>query len=202
MFIVGITGGIGSGKTAATDRFAELGIEIIDADVAARTVVEPGTPALEAITNHFGQQILLATGELDRPTLRKTIFSNDQEKKWLESLLHPLIGQEILHGLQASRSPYTIFSSPLLFESGQESICNQVLLIDVPVALQLERTMQRDHNDEAQVKRIIDSQMQREQRLAKADDIIYNDRDLSYLYRKVDTLHHQYLQLAKEIKHD
>jgi dephospho-CoA kinase len=202
MFVVGITGGIGSGKTAATDRFAKLGIEIIDADVAARKVVEPGTPALRAIKGHFGQQILLATGELDRPALRQIIFSNNEEKKWLESLLHPLIGEEIMNGLQASRSPYAIFSSPLLFESGQEVICNRVLLVDVPMALQLERTMQRDDNDEAQVKRIIDSQMQREQRLTKADDIICNDRNLSYLYKKVDTLHHQYLQLAKEIKHD
>ena len=202
MFVVGITGGIGSGKTAATDRFAKLGIEIIDADVAARKVVEPGTPALKAIKGHFGPQILLATGELDRPALRQIIFSNNEEKKWLESLLHPLIGEEIMNGLQASRSPYAIFSSPLLFESGQEAICNRVLLVDVPMALQLERTMQRDDNDEAQVKRIIDSQMQREQRLAKADDIICNDRDLSYLYNEVDTLHHQYLQLAKEIKHE
>ncbi len=197
MFVVGVTGGIGSGKTAVTDHFAQQGIEIIDADLAARKVVESGSAALEAIKNHFGAQILLANGELDRPALRQTIFSNADEKRWLEALLHPLIADEIMNGLQAARSPYAIFSSPLLFESEQALICNRVLLVDVPVALQVQRTMHRDDNDEAQVQRIIDSQMSRQQRLDKADDVICNDRDLDSLYRQADTLHQQYLALAR-----
>lgn len=198
MFVVGVTGGIGSGKTAVTDHFSKQGIEIIDADLAARKVVEPGTTALKTILEHFGKQILLANGELDRAALRTIIFNNSDEKIWLESLLHPLIGEEIMNGLQSARSPYAIFSSPLLFESGQEVICNRVLLVDVPVAVQLARTMQRDDNDEAQVKRIIASQMQREQRLSKADDVITNDQDLSHLYTQLDHMHKQYLQQAQQ----
>lgn len=196
MFVVGVTGGIGSGKTAVTDYFSTKGIEIIDADMASRKVVEPGSEALDKIKKHFGQQILLSNDELDRAALRKIIFSDSAEKIWLESLLHPLIASEIMQGLQSARSPYVIFSSPLLFESGQETICNRVLLIDVPVALQLERTIKRDNNEEAQVKRIIASQMPREQRLIKADDIICNDKDLASLYKQVDTLHNHYLKLS------
>ena len=198
MFVVGVTGGIGSGKTAVTDYFSTKGIEIIDADMASRKVVEPGSKALDKIEKHFGEQILLSSGELDRAGLRKIIFSDSNEKIWLESLLHPLIATEIMQGLQSARSPYVIFSSPLLLESGQETICNRVLLIDVPVALQLERTIKRDNNDEAQVKRIIASQMPREQRLVKADDIICNDKDLASLYKQVDTLHNHYLKLSND----
>jgi dephospho-CoA kinase len=198
MFVVGVTGGIGSGKTAVTDCFAQKGIEVIDADIASRKVVEPGTPALVAIVEHFGKQVLLANGELDRAALRKIIFSNNEDKKWLEALLHPLIAKEIMHGLQSAKSDYAIFSSPLLLESGQQAICNRVLLVDVPEDLQLQRTMQRDNNDEAQVKRIMASQMQRQERLAKADDVITNDQDLDYLAAQVDKLHKQYLTMVTQ----
>ena len=198
MFVVGVTGGIGSGKTAVTDYFSQKGIEVIDADLASRQVVAPGSEALAAIKSHFGESIILANGELDRPALRKIIFSNNEEKTWLESLLHPLIAREIMHGLQSANSVYAIFSSPLLFESGQEAICNRVLLIDVPEELQVQRTMQRDNNDESQVKRIIASQMPRQERLAKADDIILNDQDMDYLFTQVDKLHKQYLNMAEK----
>lgn len=198
MFVVGVTGGIGSGKTAVTDYFSQKGIEVIDADLASRQVVAPGSEALAAIKSHFGEAIILANGELDRPALRKIIFSNNEEKIWLESLLHPLIAREIMHGLQSANSVYAIFSSPLLFESGQEAICNRVLLIDVPEEIQVQRTIQRDNNDESQVKRIIASQMPRQERLAKADDIILNDQDMDYLFTQVDKLHKQYLNMAEK----
>ena len=162
MFVVGLTGGIGSGKTAATDRFAALGITIVDADVASRIVVEPGSTALQKIAEHFGPQILLSDGSLNRAALRKIIFADSSEKIWLEQLLHPLIAAEIEHQLQRATSPYIIFVSPLLTESKQKELCNRILVIDAPEEVQLRRTMQRDSNDAAQVQRIIASQASRE----------------------------------------
>ena len=196
MFVVGLTGGIGSGKTAASDRFAQLGIEIIDADLASRTVVEPGTAVLQQIAEHFGADILLADGTLDRATLRQKIFADADDKQWLESLLHPLIADEIFRGLAAAVSPYAIFVSPLLIESGQDAICDRILVIDVPEDIQVQRTAARDSNDEAQVRRIIASQAPRQQRLAKADDVIENSAGLDHLLQQVNKLHQTYLHYA------
>ncbi|MEH6558978.1 MAG: dephospho-CoA kinase [Oceanicoccus sp.] len=199
MLVVGLTGGIGSGKTAASDHFSHLGIKIVDADIASRVVVEPGKPALEKIAEHFGGAILLADQSLDRAALREKIFTNPDDKKWLETLLHPLIAEEIAHGLATAESPYVIFVSPLLIESDQKSLCNRLLVIDVPEQLQLERTTKRDNNDEAQVKRIIASQASRQQRLDLADDVIENTAGLDELLAAVENMHRQYLQLASEI---
>jgi dephospho-CoA kinase len=201
MFVVGLTGGIGSGKTAASDRFAELGIKIIDADLAARTVVEPGSDALAEIAAHFGTAFLLLDGSLDRAALRRKIFTDADEKRWLENLLHPLIAQEISRGLQAANSPYAILVSPLLIEAGQDRFCNRILVIDVPEQLQLERTRQRDNNDEAQVRRIMASQASRQQRLDKADDVIENTAAPEQLLQQIDKLHHRYLEYAKKTNH-
>lgn len=198
MFVVGITGGIGSGKTAATDRFAALGIAIVDADIASRIVVEPGSPALQKIAEHFGAQILLSDGSLDRAALRKTIFAEPAEKVWLEQLLHPLIGAEIQRQLRNAQSPYVIFVSPLMTESSQHELCDRILVIDAPEEMQLQRTIQRDNNDAAQVQRIIASQTSRQNRLRYADDIIENTGSLESLTQHVKTLHERYLQLAKE----
>ena len=198
MLVVGLTGGIGSGKTAASDHFGHLGIEIVDADIASRVVVEPGKPALEKIAEHFGESILLADRSLDRAALRKTIFANPDEKKWLETLLHPLIAEEITRGLASAKSPYVIFVSPLLIESDQKSFCNRLLVIDVPEQVQLQRTTQRDNNDEAQVKRIIASQASRQQRLDLADDVIENTAGLEQLFSAVEKMHQHYLQLATD----
>ena len=198
MFVVGITGGIGSGKTTATDHFAQLGIDIIDADVASRVVVEPGTPALRAIAEHFGASILLADGQLDRAALRQRIFANHEEKLWLESLLHPLIAQEISRSLAQAQSPYAIFVSPLLVESDQNRLCDRILVIDVPEQLQVSRTVARDNNDPEQVKRIVSSQASRQQRLEKADDVIENTGERSDLYRQIEQLHRKYVQLAQQ----
>ncbi len=195
-YIVGLTGGIGSGKTAVSDRFAALGITVVDADVIARAVVEPGTPALAAIRERFGEAILLPDGRLDRPALRQRVFSHPDDKRWLEQLLHPLIGEATMQALAGATSPYVLLVSPLLLESGMQAVCNRVLVVDVPETTQLERTMQRDNNTREQVAAIMASQADRASRRARADDIIDNDGSLDALHAKVDALHRHYLQLA------
>lgn len=198
MFVVGVTGGIGSGKTAVTEAFIHLGIDIVDADLASRVVVEPGTPALASIAEHFGTNILLPDGSLDRAALRRIIFANSSEKRWLEQLLHPLIAMEIGRQLAAADSPYVIFVSPLLVESQQSAFCDRIAVVDVPEAMQLQRTMTRDANDADQVRRIMASQASREQRLQRADDVIDNSGSLEQLHERVAALHRHYLQLASE----
>jgi len=198
MLVIGVTGGIGSGKTAATDRFQEHGITVVDADLASRVIVEPGRPALKAIADHFGPHLIAADGSLDRRALREIVFADPAQRKWLEQLTHPLIGQEIVSQIQASSSPYTILASPLLLESSQHQMASRVLVIDVPVELQIARTVTRDETTETGVKAIIAAQMSREERLSKADDVICNDQDLNHLHNEVDTLHQTYLQLARD----
>ena len=199
MFVVGITGGIGSGKTAVTNLFAQLGVTIVDADIASRVIVEPGRPALTAIANHFGSEMLLADGTLNRAAMRARIFSNADDKRWLERLTHPLIGEEIQRQLAAAQSDYAILVSPLLIEGDQHKLCNRILVVDVPETVQLQRTMQRDNNEADQVKRIIASQATRQQRLQKADDVIENIGTLEDLSAQVERLHAQYLTLAKSV---
>lgn len=198
MFVVGVTGGIGSGKTTATDYFAQLGIDIVDADIASRVVVEPGRPALAKIARHFGADILQADGTLNRAALRQRIFADGREKQWLEKLLHPLIGEEIKHSLENAGSPYAILVSPLLIEGEQYKNCDRVLVIDVPETLQISRTVERDNNAPDQVQRIIEAQASRQQRLAKADDIIENTGSVKDLQLQIDLLHQRYLHLASQ----
>lgn len=197
MLVIGVTGGIGSGKTAATDRFQALGITVVDADLASRVVVEPGRPALSAIEEHFGKGVITQDGTLDRRALRDIVFSQPEERKWLERLTHPLIAQEILQQIQASTSPYTVLASPLLLESGQSKMAQRVLVIDVPEAVQIARTASRDNTDPTSVKAIIAAQMPRRERVAKADDVIINDGSLEDLHRAVDKLHQIYLERAQ-----
>ena len=194
-WILGLTGGIGSGKSAAAAHFVQLGIDLVNADQAARWVVEPGRPALAQIAEHFGADILQADGSLDRAALRARIFQDAGERRWLERLLHPLIRQEIIEVLARAASPYAILESPLLIESGQSQLCQRVLVIDVPEAVQISRTVSRDGNDEAQVRAIMAAQASRSERLAKADDVIVNDRDLAWLQQEVERLHRFYLTL-------
>ncbi|GAB5453340.1 MAG: dephospho-CoA kinase [Halioglobus sp.] len=195
--VVGITGGIGSGKSAVTSRFEALGITVVDADLASRVIVEPGKPALEAIAQHFGADILLPDGCLDRAALRSRVFADEQERLWLEQLTHPLIGQEILDQLAASTSAYTILSSPLLLETSQKALSDCVVVVDVPEAVQLERTMARDSNDEAQVRRIMAAQMPRQERLQRADIVIDNSGSMAKLDTVVAELHVEFLQRAE-----
>ena len=194
--IIGITGGIGSGKSAVTQRFEQHGITVVDADLAARVIVEPGKPALQAIAEHFGDDILLENGALDRAALRSRVFLDEDERSWLEQLTHPLIGQEILDQLEASRSPYTILSSPLLLETSQKGLANCVVVVDVPEEVQLKRAMQRDDNDEAQIRRIMAVQMARADKVERADIVIDNSGSLADLNSRVEELHGEFLRLV------
>lgn len=196
MLVVGVTGGIGSGKTAVTNEFGRLGITIVDADIAARAVVEKGSEGLQKIADHFGEKILLEDGTLDRAQLRQIIFSNSAEKTWLENLTHPLIRECIQTALTESTSPYTILVSPLLVESNQKTFVDRILVVDVPVDLQITRTSQRDNNTPEQVQAIINAQADRQTRLSHADDVIVNDQSLDHLHKSVAQLHQQYLKLS------
>jgi dephospho-CoA kinase len=191
--VVGITGGIGSGKTAVTDHFARLGITIVDADLAARVIMEPGRAALTAVAEHFGESILLPDGNLDRAALRSVVFADPQQRHWLERLTHPLIAEEIVAQLQAASSVYVMFASPLLLETAQRDLCDYILLVDVSESVQLSRTMARDDNDEAQVRRIMAAQMDRQERRRRADEILDNSGTLQELQDKVEVLHQQLL---------
>lgn len=194
-WILGLTGGIGSGKSAAAERFAELGVHVVDADQVARSVVEPGSAALAQIVDRFGVPILASSGELNRAALRERIFTSVEDRRWLERLLHPLIRQEIWASLSRAESPYAVLVSPLLVESRQHEQVDRVLVIDVPEDLQLQRVLARDQVSEDQVRAILAAQARREDRLRHANDVLVNDRDLSWLRQEVDRLHDRYLQL-------
>ena len=187
--IIGLTGGIGSGKTAVSETFEKLGITVVDADLASRVVVEKGKPCLEEIAKHFGDDILNENDELNRAKLREIIFNSDSEKLWLESLLHPAIAEQIKDELNASKSPYTILVSPLLLETNQRDFCDKVLVVDVPIELQMERTTKRDGVSKDQVKSIIKSQINRDERLQLADEIIINEGSIEDLEMIVRELH-------------
>ncbi len=191
--LVGLTGGIGSGKSAAADYFQTLGIDVVDADLASRAVVEPGQPALEKIAEHFGSNILDPHGQLDRAALRKKVFSDVAERKWLQQLLHPLINNYLVEQVIAAQSDYCLLVNPLLIESGQQQWCDIVVVVDVPVATQLSRTMARDDNTREQVQAIIDAQTSRDKRLNAADYVVTNDQDLGFLHDQIDTLHNDLL---------
>ncbi len=197
MLIIGLTGGIGSGKSAAAACFADQGIHIVDADLVARQVVEPGTPGLAEIREHFGDAVIRPDGTLDRAALRQRVFAAPEERKWLEALLHPIIRRETVRQLEQGDSPYAVLVSPLLVETDQAELVDRILVIDVPEALQIERTCRRDSNSEEQVKAIMAAQANRQTRLDRADDIIVNDRDLASLQQEVLRLHKHYLTLAQ-----
>ncbi|MEK8078911.1 dephospho-CoA kinase [Pseudomonas sp. XK-1] len=194
-WILGLTGGIGSGKSAVAQHFVDLGVHLVDADHAARWVVEPGRPALAKIVEHFGGDVLQADGQLDRSALRARIFADSDERRWLEALLHPLIGQEIIAYLARAESPYAILVSPLLIESGQHRLTQRVLLVDAPEQLQIQRTIARDQSSAEQVQAILKAQASRSERLQHAHDVLVNDRDLHWLQAEVERLHNFYLTL-------
>ncbi|MCQ4288641.1 dephospho-CoA kinase [Pseudomonas stutzeri] len=194
-WVLGLTGGIGSGKSAVVEEFGRLGAHWVDADHAARWVVEPGKPALRLIAERFGEAVLASDGSLDRAVLRERIFQDLAQRKWLEELLHPLIRQEVADHLARATSPYAIMVSPLLVESGQYRQVDRVLVVDVPEAVQVERAVRRDQSSEAQIQAIIKAQVSREERLRHADDVLVNDRDLAWLKAEVERLHNFYLTL-------
>lgn len=203
--IIGVTGGIASGKSTVARAFAALGVPWVDADDVAREVVEPGEPALAEIAERYareeGPRVLQQDGSLDRRALREIVFADPAERQWLESVTHPRIRQRLiahLERLQAEGAPYVLLVSPLLFESGQSEMADRCLVIDVPESLQLARTAARDDVDEAQARAIVAAQMSRAERLARADDVIDNSGDEAGLKAQVAELDRKYRALAAD----
>ena len=195
-YILGLTGGIGSGKTTVANLFAELGIELVDADLIAREIVQPGEPALQQIVVHFGATILQTDGSLDRAKLRQIIFATPAERCWLEQLTHPLIRQRIQQRLDQADSDYAILVSPLLLETDQHLLCDHILVIDLPETLQVARTVQRDGNSEKQVNAILKAQCSRAQRLEQGDSVIDNSQSPQTLKAQVKQLDLKFRALA------
>ena len=199
MYVVAITGGIGSGKTTVANQFAALGIEVVDADLIAREVVEPGTPALTAIASHFGPGILDEQGRLDRRALRERIFSDPVAKSWLNALLHPIIRSEMLRQCAAANSPYCLLVVPLLVENRLTELADRVLVIDVDEATQIERTCRRDGVNREQAQAILASQASRSERLVLADDVLDNQSGTTETIReRILALHETYLAFASQ----
>ncbi|WP_369982952.1 dephospho-CoA kinase [Thalassolituus sp.] len=193
MFILGLTGGIGSGKSAASAFFREAGITVVDADMVAREVVEPGEPAWSAIKERFGSDAINEDNTLNRAWLRQKVFSEPEERRWLEGQTHPRIRDRITEQLATAKSPYAILESPLLFESGQYELVTSTLVVDVPEQLQVERACNRDGNDPEQIKRIIAAQLPRQERLQRADQVVDNSGSLDELHKQLSALHATYL---------
>ena len=198
--IVGLTGGIGSGKSAASQWFETQGINVVDADIAAREIVEKGQPALAQIQSAFGDWVLLESGELNRKALREHIFQHPSARQQLEDITHPAIRQSIIVQLAQASSPYVILVSPLLFETNQHLLTQRTLLIDASIELQIQRASQRDGQSVAQIENIIQAQMPRDRKLDLADDIAINDGHLEHLYTQLQKLHLHYLELSFSTK--
>jgi len=198
MLKIGLTGGIGSGKTTVARLFREHGVPTVDTDRIARRVVRPGQPALEALIEEFGPGILTPSGTLDRARLRAQVFADPKKKARLEAILHPAIFAEMERRLARLRSPYCLIAIPLLVETGARDRVDRVLVVDCPESLQIARLRHREGLDEELIRRIIASQATREERLAIADEVITNDRDLTALARQVAELHRFYRRLSAE----
>ncbi|VEC00786.1 Dephospho-CoA kinase [Cedecea lapagei] len=196
VYTVALTGGIGSGKSTVAEAFSRQGIAVIDADVIARQVVEPGQRALALISQHFGLKILQEDGALNRRALREAIFSSPQQKQWLNDLLHPLIQQQTRDEIARAASPYVLWVVPLLVENNLQQRANRVLVVDVSPETQITRTMLRDNVSREHAQQILAAQASREARLAVADDVINNDGSPQDVVVHVDRLHRQYLKLA------
>ena len=198
--IVGLTGGIGSGKSAASQWFETQGINVVDADIVAREIVEKGQPALAQIQSAFGDWVLLESGELNRKALREHIFQHPSARQQLEDITHPAIRQSIIEQLEQANSPYVILVSPLLFETNQHLLTQRTLLIDASIELQIQRASQRDGQSVEQIENIIQAQMPRDRKLDLADDIAVNDGHLEHLYTQLQKLHLHYLELSLSIE--
>jgi dephospho-CoA kinase len=201
---IGLTGGIASGKSTVAQRFAELGVPVIDADLAAREVVVPGSPGLAAVTARFGADVLLASGELDRPGLRALVFADPAARRDLEAIVHPLIRSAMQRHIALAAGPYLVLVVPLLVESlarGQAAHgANRILVVDMDEAAQLARLRARDGSSETEARAILAAQASRAERLARADDVLRNDGSVADLRDAVDGLHRRYLQLAATLR--
>jgi dephospho-CoA kinase len=196
-FVVVLTGGIGSGKTAVSDRFGQLGVPVVDTDIIAREIVEPGQPALQKIIEVFGKHILNKAGELDRKAMRELVFSDSASKSQLEQILHPAIRAEAMHQVQLSRAPYCIVVVPLLAESGSFQWTDRVLVVDVDESTQIRRVMTRDQINSSQANAILKAQASRQQRIEIADDIIENSGKVEDLEKSILTLHVKYTAMSQ-----
>jgi dephospho-CoA kinase len=195
MLVIGLTGGIGCGKSTVAKLFAAKGVPILDADVIARELVEPNQPAFEAIKQHFGTAIL-RDGGLDRARLREIVFSNPEEKRWLENLLHPMVYSEISRRIATLSAPYSIVVIPLLLETGRRHLVDRLLVVDCPEDMQRHRVKLRDGLEDTQIEKIMASQISRSKRLEAADDVIENTADEATLSDRIEHLHQLYLALG------
>jgi dephospho-CoA kinase len=195
---IGLTGGIASGKSTVTQRFAELGVPVIDADVASRKVVEPGRPGLAQIVQRFGVGVIDEGGRLDRRALRNLIFKDSSLRQDLDAILHPLIRAEMEAEAAEAKAPYLVMAIPLLVEGGRAAKrVDRVLVVDADETLQIQRLQARDGSSEEQARAILASQATREARIAAADDVLLNTGTVAELRQAVDRLHEQYLHLAQ-----
>ncbi|MCK3655687.1 dephospho-CoA kinase [Pasteurellaceae bacterium Macca] len=199
--IVGLTGGIGSGKSTIANLFGNLSVPIIDADIVAREVVAKGSPLLTKIVAHFGKAMLTPEGELNRPALRQRVFQSEEEKTWLNALLHPTIREAMFHQLRAIQAPYVLWVVPLLIENQLTPFCQRVLVVDVEPEIQFTRALARDNSQSETIKNIMNSQVDSDTRLRYADDVIENNKplneNLDALTQQVTALHQQYLTLSQ-----
>lgn len=196
MLIIGLTGGIGSGKSTVAGYFAQQGIPVIDADELARELVAPGKPALREIAAAFGEEMILRDGGLDRQRLRRRVFADPAQRQRLEGILHPRIYAEMRRRIQALHAPYCVLVIPLLLETGEAAIADRVLVVDVPETLQRERVKARGGMEDEALAAVLRIQLGRAERLRAADDIIVNDGDLAHLRQQAEALHRRYLSLA------
>ncbi len=192
---VGLTGGVGSGKSTVASHFEALGVPVIDADIVARQVVAPGQPALLDIAAYFGEEVL-KEGQLDRALLRRKIFSDDHQRRWLEGLLHPLIYKAIEQQIASLSAPYVLIVVPLLLEAGWQNLVDRVLVVDVDPKLQIQRVVGRDQLESSAVEKMLKAQIIRETRLLAADDVLDNSGSPDDLPEKVLNLHQSYLNMA------
>lgn len=200
-FIIGLTGGIGSGKTAVSNHFATLGIDVIDADVISHAITDKGSPVLDELSHEFGADIIKG-GVLDRTRLRKLVFASPAKLATLNAITHPAIRNQIKCELDHASSPYAILSAPLLLESikgddkGLTAFCDRILVVDVPIKLQIYRASRRDGQSDKDILAIMDKQISQDVRLSYADDVIDNSQDLDNLYRQINALHQKYLAMV------
>lgn len=200
MMVVGLTGSIGSGKSTVAQLFAQHGVPVVDADVLAREVTKPQTPAHQAITARFGDHVLNADGTLDRGSLREIIFHQPEERRWLEALLHPVILKRMQDDIAKLHAPYCIAVIPLLLETEAASFVQRILVVDIPEETQIERAAMRDKDTHARIRSIINAQLPRDQRIQRADDIIDNAGTEAELVQQVEKLHQKYLKMGQDQK--
>ena len=197
--VIGVTGGIGSGKSVVTKWFEQQGIDVVDADDIAHQIMKKGSPTLAKLVAKFGDWVLTTEGEMDRKAVRQHVFTYPDALMTLESITHPAIRLEAKRQLAQTKSTYVVLSAPLLLEgaeAGLANLCHRILVIDAPETLQIERASKRDEQTIQKIKAIMDNQLTREDRKEQADDIIINDGDLSNLYTQLEPLHHTYLNMA------